>query len=154
MASKVIDKCNQSIVQIIENLGYDVLEVEYANKLDGMNLTFYIDKKEGITLDDCEKVNNAITDVLDEINVSDDAPYILNVSSAGLDRPIKNHKDFLRNKGKQVEIKLYVPENNQKVFVGELVDFNDDGYTILSAQNEQIFFEKSKVAICSPVIEF
>ena len=154
MASKVIDKCNQSIVPIIENLGYDVLEVEYAKKVDGMNLTFFIDKPEGITLDDCEKVNNAITDVLDEINVSDDAPYILNVSSAGLDRPIKNHKDFLRNKGKQVEIKLYVPENNQKVFVGELVDFNDDGYTILSAQNEQIFFEKSKVAICSPVIEF
>lgn len=154
MASKVIDKCNQSIVPIIEKLGYDVLEVEYAKKVDGMNLTFYIDKKEGITLDDCEKVNNAITDLLDEINVSDDAPYILNVSSAGLDRPIKNHKDFLRNKGKQVEIKLYVPENNQKVFVGELVDFNDDGYTILSAQNEQIFFEKSKVAICSPVIEF
>ena len=92
--------------------------------------------------------------MLDEINVSDDAPYILNVSSAGLDRPIKNYKDFLRNKGKQVEIKLYVPENNQKVFVGELVDFNDDGYTIMSAQNEQIFFEKSKVAICSPVIEF
>ena len=154
MASKVIDKCNQSIVPIIEKLGYDVLEVEYAKKVDGMNLTFYIDKKEGITLDDCEKVNNAITDVLDEINVSDDAPYILNVSSAGLDRPIKNYKDFLRNKGKQVEIKLYVPENNQKVFVGELVDFNDDGYTIMSAQNEQIFFEKSKVAICSPVIEF
>ena len=154
MASKVIDKCNQSIVPIIEKLGYDVLEVEYAKKVDGMNLTFYIDKKEGITLDDCEKVNNAITDVLDEINVSDDAPYILNVSSAGLDRPIKNHKDFLRNKGKQVEIKLYVPENNQKVFVGELVDFNDDGYTIMSAQNAQIFFEKSKVAICSPVIEF
>lgn len=154
MASKVIDKCNQSIVPIIEKLGYDVLEVEYAKKVGGMNLTFYIDKKEGITLDDCEKVNNAITDVLDEINVSDDAPYILNVSSAGLDRPIKNYKDFLRNKGKQVEIKLYVPENNQKVFVGELVDFNDDGYTIMSAQNEQIFFEKSKVAICSPVIEF
>ena len=113
MASKVIDRCNEHIVPIIEKLGYDVLEVEYSKKVDGMNLTFYIDKPQGITIEDCETVNNAITDVLDEINVSDDAPYILNVSSAGLDRPIKNYKDFLRNEGKQVQIKLYVSINKQ-----------------------------------------
>ncbi len=154
MASKVIDKCNEKIVPIIENLGYDVLEVEYAKKVDGMNLTFFIDKKDGITIDDCEKVNNAITDVLDEINVSDDAPYILNVSSAGLDRPIKNQKDFIRNKGKSVEIKLFVPQNKQKVFVGELIDFSEQGYTIKTTSGEELFFEKSKVALCSPVLDF
>lgn len=154
MASKVIDRCNEHIVPIIENLGYDVLEVEYAKKVDGMNLTFYIDKPEGITIDDCETVNNAITDVLDEINVSDDAPYILNVSSAGLDRPIKNEKDFLRNKGKQVEIKLYVAINKQKVFTGALVGFDSDGYTIECQNGEILTFKKESVAICSPVIEF
>ena len=69
MASKVVDRCNSHIVPIIENLGYDVLEVEYAKKVDGMNLTFYIDKPEGIKIEDCEIVNNAITDVLDEIRV-------------------------------------------------------------------------------------
>lgn len=153
MASKAIEKCNQSIVPVIEKLGYDVLEVEYAKKVDGMNLTFFIDKPEGITLDDCEKVNNAITDLLDEINVSDDAPYILNVSSAGLDRPIKNQKDFNRNKGKIVEIKLYVPINNQKMYEGILIDFNENGYTIKNNKGEELFFEKDKVAICSPKIE-
>ncbi|MBE7082089.1 MAG: ribosome maturation factor RimP [Clostridiales bacterium] len=155
MASKVVDRCNQHIVPIIENLGYDVLEVEYAKKVDGMNLTFYIDKQpEGISLDDCERVNNAITDVLDEINVTDDAQYILNVSSAGLDRPIKNQKDFLRNKNKQVEVKLYTAINKQKVFVGELIAFDDNGYTIKTSTGEELFFEKEKVAICLPVIEF
>ena len=154
MASKVIDRCNQHIVPIIENLGYDVLEVEYVKKVDGMNLTFYIDKPNGITIDDCETVNNAITDVLDEINVSDDAPYILNVSSAGLDRPIKNEKDFLRNKGKQIEIKLYVAKNKQKLFTGELVGFNQDGYTIKLPSGEEMTFKLSEVAICSPVIDF
>ena len=154
MASKVVDRCNQHIVPIIENLGYDVLEVEYAKKVDGMNLTFYIDKPEGITIDDCETVNNAITDVLDEINVSDDAPYILNVSSAGLDRPIKNEKDFKRNYGKQVEIKLYVPQNGQKQFVGALVGFTVDSYTIKQENGEEITFDASKVAICSPVLDF
>lgn len=154
MASKVIDRCNTYIVPVIEKLGYDVLEVEYVKKVDGMNLTFFIDKSSGITIDDCEKVNNAITDLLDEINVSDDASYILNVSSAGLDRPIKNHKDFLRNQNKQVEIKLYVPQNKQKTFVGSLINFNDNGYTIKTPKGEELFFEKDKVAICSPVIEF
>ena len=155
MASKVVDRCNTHIVPIIENLGYDVIEVEYAKKVDGMNLTFYIDKiPGGITLDDCEKVNNAITDVLDEINVSDDAPYILNVSSAGLDRPIKNQKDFLRNKGKQVEIKLYSPINNQKVYVGELEAFDGINYTIKTKDGNSISFASDKVANCIPVIEF
>lgn len=154
MASKVVDRCEKHIVPIIENLGYDVLEVEFAKKVDGMNLTFYIDKQVGITIEDCETVNNAITDVLDEINVSDDAPYILNVSSAGLDRPIKNQKDFLRNQGKQVEIKLYVAVNKQKVFTGKLIGFDNKKYTILNDAGEEISFEIEKVAICSPVIEF
>ncbi len=154
MASKVIDRCNKHIVPIIENIGYDVLEVEYAKKVDGMNLTFYIDKPEGITIEDCETVNNAITDVLDEINVSDDAPYILNVSSAGLDRPIKNIKDFIRNKGKQVEIKLYVPQNGQKVYTGTLENFDNDFYTIKLANGAELKFKENEVAICSPVIDF
>ncbi len=154
MASKVVEKCNEHIVPIIEKMGYDVVEVEYAKKVDGMNLTFYIDKPEGITLDDCENVNNAITDKLDEINVSDDAPYILNVSSAGLDRPIKNEKDFKRNFNKQVEIKLYVPINKQKTYVGSLIGFDDNGYTIKTQNNEELTFSKDAVAICLPVIDF
>lgn len=154
MASKVVDKCNEHIVPIIEKMGYDVLEVEYAKKVDGMNLTFFIDKPQGITIEDCENVNNAITDVLDEINVSDDASYILNVSSAGLDRPIKNEKDFKRNYGKQVEIKLYVPINKQKSFIGALVGFTQDSYTIQLSNGEEMIFETSKVALCSPVLDF
>ena len=153
MASKVVEKCNQHIIPIIEDLGYDVLEVEYAKKVDGMNLTFYIDNQDGIKIEDCEKVNNAITDVLDEINVSDDAPYILNVSSAGLDRPIKNEKDFKRNFGKLVDIKLYVPQNGKKQFTGVLVGFTENNYTI-EANGEKLEFNKDKVAICVPHLEF
>ena len=155
MASKVVERCNTHIVPIIEDLGYDVLEVEYAKKVDGMNLTFYIDKMpDGITLDDCEKVNNAITDKLDELNVTDDAPYILNVSSPGVDRPIKNQKDYIRNRGKQVEIKLYTPIDKQKVFVGALEGFDETSYTIITKTGEKLSFNKDAVAICSPIVEF
>ena len=153
MASKVVERCNDHIVPIIEKLGYDVLEVEYAKKVDGMNLTFYIDQPSGIKIEDCEKVNNAITDVLDQINVSDDAPYILNVSSAGLDRPIKNEKDFKRNEGKLVDLKLYVPQNGQKQFTGTLVGFSETTFTI-NINGQDMSFNKNQVAQCVPHLEF
>ena len=153
MASKVVEICEQKINPIIENLGYEVVEVEYAKKVDGMNLTFYIDQQNGIQIEDCEKVNNAITDVLDEINITNDVPYILNVSSPGLDRPIKNQRDFLKNKDKMVELTLYKQKNGQKKFCGKLVDFTDAN-VVLNIEGKDLVFEKAEVANLCPVIEF
>ena len=153
MASKVVEICEQKINPIIESLGYEVVEVEYAKKVDGMNLTFYIDNPNGIQIEDCEKVNNAITDVLDEINVTNDAPYILNVSSPGLDRPIKTYNDFLRNKDKLVELTLYKQKNGQKKFCGNLTDFSDAN-VVLKVDGKDLVFEKAEVANICPVIEF
>ena len=153
MASKVVEVCEQKINPIIEELGYEVVEVEYAKKVDGMNLTFYIDSPLGIQIEDCEKVNNAITDILDEINVTNDAPYILNVSSPGLDRPIKNERDFIRNKGKKVEVTLYKQKNGLKKYVGELVNFSENEVVIFDGKQD-ITFERKEVAQVSPVIEF
>lgn len=109
MAGKTIDLVQEKINPIIESLGYEVVDVEYAKKVDGMNMTFYIDKPDGIKIEDCEKVHKAISDPLDELNPTGDAKYILNVSSVGLDRPIKTDKDLKRNIGKEVEIRLYKP---------------------------------------------
>lgn len=153
MASKVVEICEQKINPIIENLGYEVVEVEYAKKVDGMNLTFYIDNENGILIEDCEKVNNAITDVLDEINITNDVPYILNVSSPGLDRPIKNYKDFLKNKDKMVELTLYKQKNGQKKYCGKLVDFSDAN-VVLNIEDKDLVFERAEVANICPVIEF
>ena len=153
MASKVVELCEQKINPIIQDLGYEVVEVEYAKKVDGMNLTFYIDSPSGIQIEDCEKVNNAITDILDEINVTNDAPYILNVSSPGLDRPIKTQRDFLKNKDKLVELTLYKQKNGQKKYVGNLADFSDDSITLL-IDDKSVTFERSEVANICPVIKF
>ena len=81
--AKVLDIVEEKINPIIEKLGYEVVEVEYGKKVDGMNMTFYIDKKGGITLDDCEIVHKAIDAPLDEINPTGDEKYILNISSCG-----------------------------------------------------------------------
>lgn len=128
--AKTVEIVEEKICPIIENLGYEVVEVEFAKKIDGMNLTFYIDSPNGITLDDCEKVHRAIDEPLDEINPTGDVKYILNVSSCGLDRPLKTNKDFQRNLGKEVDIKLYKAINKQKEFTGKLVGFTDETITI------------------------
>lgn len=153
MASKVVELCEEKVCPIIEDLGYEVVEVEYAKKVDGMNLTFYIDNPKGIQIEDCEKVNNAISDLLDEINPTKDAPYILNISSPGLDRPIKNYKDFLRNKNKLVEVTLYKQKNGIKKFTGKLIEYTEQNI-IIEIEDKQVSFDKKEVANISPVIEF
>lgn len=124
--SKVVEIVSEKINPIIENLGYEVVEVEYAKKVDGMNLCFYIDSPNGITIDDCEKVHKLIDEPLDELNPTGDATYILSVSSCGLDRPIKTDKDFKRNLGKIVDVKLYAPINKKKAYTGKLASFNEN----------------------------
>ena len=99
--AKTIEIVKEKICPIISELGYEVVDVEYSKKVDGMNLTFYIDSPNGITLDDCERVHKAIDGPLDELDPTGDATYILNVSSCGLDRPIKTDSDLKR---KEVQV--------------------------------------------------
>ncbi len=153
MPSKVVELCNEKVCPIIESLGYEVVEVEYKKKVDGMNLTFYIDSKDGITVEDCEKVNDAISDLLDELDPTVNAPYILNISSPGLDRPIKNYNDFVRNKNKKFEITLYKQKDGNKKFVGYLKDYTASD-VVISVDEKEVTFPLSDVALISPVIEF
>lgn len=153
MSSKTEMICQQQIFPIIEALGYEIIEVEFAKKSDGMNLSFYIDSPKGILVEDCETVHRAIEDKLDEINISGDKPYTLNVCSPGLDRPIKNQKDFQRNRNKNVEIKLFKPLDGKKSYCGSLHDYTDLAVTIL-IDNEPHTFEHKLVAVINPIIEF
>lgn len=142
MASKTTDLVQAKINPIIEGLGYEIVEVEFAKKVDGMNLTFYIDKTGGITIDDCEKVHKAIDVPLDELDPTGDISYILNVSSVGLDRPIKTDKDLQRNIGKEIDIKLYKPLDKKKDFTGYLVAFDAENVTIKTDDKETTLSRK------------
>ena len=110
--SKILDIINQSVVPVIEKLGYEVVEAEYVKKLDKeMHLVIYIYNDAGVSLDDCEKVNNAIEGLLDELDPTEGKPYTLDISSPGLDRVFKTARDFERNAGKEIEVSLYAPAN-------------------------------------------
>lgn len=138
---------------IITSLGYEIVEVEYVKKGNDMNLTIYIDTPRGVSLDDCEKVHYAVDPVLDEINPTDDKPYVLNISSPGLDRPFKTHRDFERNYGREVEVKLYAPLKGKKIYEGILVSHSDNAVTINSGV-EEITIETNRIALTRPLVKF
>lgn len=150
--AKVKLLCEEKISPVIESLGYEVVEVEYVKKSDGMNLTFFIDCDKGVELSDCEKVSREIDPVLEELNPTDDQPYILSVSSPGIDRPLKTERDFKRNLGKEIEITLFAKVNGKKKFKGTLVSFDEKTVTI--EEKKQINFEREKIAHIAPVIKF
>lgn len=157
MAGKVQTICEEKIVPVIEQLGYEVVEVEYVKKSDGMNLTFYIDHENGIQIEDCEKVSKSIDDLLEQVNPTEDQPYILSVSSPGLDRPLKTDKDFKRHLNKEIEVTLFAKQNGRKKFQGELLSYNESEFSIkevIKNKEEEITFNRAQVAHIVPVIKF
>ena len=116
-------------------------------------LTIFIDIPSGVSLDDCEKVHYAVDPLLDELDPTAGKPYILNVSSPGLDRPFKKQRDYERNYGKEVEIKLYAPLKGKKVYEGVLVARDENSLT-LNLGKEEIKIENNKIAIARPLVKF
>lgn len=111
--------------QVADNLGYELVEVEYRKEGSDWVLCCTIDKEQGIGIDDCQRFSEALDQVLDE---SDPIPgrYLLEVSSPGIERPLKKDRDFIRFAGKMVEIKLIKALNNLKTYRGELMGMVGD----------------------------
>lgn len=150
---KVSEQVHSLVEPIASELGLEILEVTYEKRFDGMNLTVVIDKDGGVTIDDCEKLHRAIDGPLDELDPIEES-YTLNVSSPGLDRPLKVERDYKRNLNKKILIKLYKPLNGKKTYEGILVEYDSDSFSILTENNESIQFIKKDTAKVEPIIEF
>lgn len=153
MSKKLVESVKAAVEPVIESLGYELVDVEDAVKYDQQNVTVSIWKKEGITLEDCETVHNAIDPVLDELNPTGDNPYVLNVSSPGLDRHFKTKRDFERNLGIEVEVLLYAPVEKSKRHVGTLTAFDDNTITI-QKENKTVVFDRKSVSVVRQNIKF
>ena len=99
-------KTEELIMPLIEQHQFELVDVEYVKEGGNWYLRAYIDKPGGITVDDCELVSRALSDLLDEHDFIEDA-YILEVSSPGLGRPLKKDKDFARSIGEEVDVKTF-----------------------------------------------
>ena len=149
----ISEQVTEICAPIVSNLGYELVEAKYAKGHRGMELTLYIYSENGITLEDCEKVSKAVDLPLDELNPTNDESYVLNVSSLGIDRPIKTEADARRNLNKKVEIKFYASRDGKKSIVGTLVAYSQDNLTI-DVDGETQTSKFNEFAICTPVIEF
>ena len=128
MKAKPIQEIEAFLTPYAESLNLEIVEVAFKMSKNPQ-LTIYIDKDGGVDLDTCEAFHNLISDPLDEFDPYPN-PYTLNVSSPGLDRPLKTERDFLKRIGKMVEVKLYAPINGQKYFEGVLKEYNGGSVTI------------------------
>lgn len=109
------------IIPILSSFGIELIDLEYKKSGPKWFLRVFIDKKDGVSLDDCEKASKHISQVLDVEDIISHT-YILEVSSPGLDRPLKKTEDYQREKGKLVKINTFGPINNQKIFIGRILD--------------------------------
>lgn len=138
--------------KIAEKLGYDLVDVEYIKEHGNYFLRVYIDKKGGVGLDDCQIFTEKLSNVLDDYDPVEEA-YYLEVSSPGLDRPLKTDRDFERNLGKEVELRFYKNFKDRKQLEGILDSFNDEYFYIL--ENEKILeIPRDIVSLMRLVIKF
>ena len=114
-------KTEEILLPIVEEYGFELVDVEYVKEGGTWYLRTYIDKEGGISIDDCEKVSRRLSDILDEKDYIDDT-YIMEVSSPGLGRPLKKEKDFKRSLGKEVDIRTYRMIDKQSDFTVILMD--------------------------------
>ena len=133
-------KVEDLVKPIIENLGYKVYDVMYQKEGKDNYLRIFIDKESGIDLNDCEKVNDSINDILDEKDYIK-AQYYLEISSPGLERNLRRDEQFLESIGKKVEVHLYNSVNKSKVITGILNEFNEKDILI-----DDIKIDKSNIA--------
>lgn len=129
-----------------------LVEVEYVKKYDNMHLIVYIDKVGGITLEDCESVSRMIDPVIEDLNPTKDATYCLDVSSYGIDKPLKFDWQFDNYMDKQVEVKLYKKVGDLKEFDAILKGYGDTFK--FEIKNEIVEINKNLVAYVLPYIEF
>lgn len=132
--------------------GVEIYDVEYVKEGSDWYLRAYIDKPEGVTINDCENVSRALSDVLDAEDYIADA-YILEVSSPGLGRTLKKDRHLEKSLGKEIEVKTYKPIDKQKEFSGILKAYDAETITIEEEGAERVF-QRSDVALIRLALDF
>lgn len=137
---------------IADELNIEIVEIEFKQGKEPA-LTVYIDTEGGVDLNTCEKFHRAIDPVLDEVDPTFGAPYTLNVSSPGLDRPLKTDRDYQKAMGLKVEVKLFAPLKGQKFFE-VILKGHDENCVFLEDKEGEFKIEKAKIAKICRAIEF
>ena len=150
---KTVDVVQALVQSTVSELGYELIDVEFQKEQTDWILTLYIDSPNGVTVDDCEQVSRAVEPLLDEADPITQS-YFLSVSSPGIDRPLKKERDFERSLNKEIVVKLYAPQDKKKEFIGTLLRFDADAFTIAEKNGKERTILKKDAASVRPHIVF
>ena len=138
---------------ITQKHGFELVDVEYVKEAGSWYLRVYIDKEGGITSDDCADVSREMNEILDREDYVEGS-YTFEVSSPGLERPLKKEKDYIRSMGKELEIRTYRAIDREKEFYGILKAYDADTVTIEQEDGKEMVFEKSNIALIRLAFDF
>jgi len=132
---------------VAEKMGYELVDVCMDKEQTGRYLRFYIDKPEGVNLDDCEAFHKAVRDMADAVDYD-----FMEVSSPGIDRPLKKDRDFQRNLGSEIEVRLFKPMDGNKVITGVLAGL-EDGMILIDTGEGRTAIPRKAAALVKPVVD-
>jgi ribosome maturation factor RimP len=151
MAKKKVEEIVEELaLPVVEELSFELVDVEFLKEGANWYLRVYIDKQGGITIDDCQAVSERLSDMLDQKDPIRQS-YILEVSSPG-ERPLKKDRDYERFRGEFVEVKLYQPLNGKKIFEGELLGLKGDIVEIKTVEGTEMGFDRKDTALVRRII--
>ena len=157
-----VQKTEALVSPILQKYQYELVDVEFVKEAGSWHLRVYVDKEGGITIDDLTTVNHELSDQMDKEDFISES-YILEVSSPGLLRPFKKPRDYLRNIGEDVEMKLFSPvtweekgeKYSDKEFVGILKEYREeDGTIVLAMDDREMEVQVKDIALIRKYITF
>ena len=152
--ANIEEKVEKLLKKPIEDLGYKLYDVNYVKEGQNFFLRVFIEKDGGeICLDDCEKVNNGINDILDTADYIKEQ-YFLEVSSTGVEKVLRKDEHLKQNIDNEIQIKLFKPINKQKEFVGTLKEFDENNIILCLENNDEIKIDRKDIALIKTVFDW
>ena len=135
-AERIVKGVSRIAESLLPDFGMEMVDIEFRHERGRWTLRIFIDKEGGVTIDDCASVSRELGDVVDAENIIDHN-YVLEVSSPGLDRPLRNEQDFIRSIGKLIKLEMARPVNKRKNFTGRLAHVKDGMLRLLVDDTDQ-----------------
>ncbi|UOQ93252.1 ribosome maturation factor RimP [Halobacillus shinanisalinarum] len=156
MSKNVTEITEELVRPIVKEMNLELVDIEFKKEGKNWFLRVFLDKPEGIDIEECGQVSEKLSEQLDEIDPID-IPYFLEVSSPGAERPLKTKEDFKKYVGEHIYMKLYEPIENEKEFEGTLVQFEDETATIdirIKTRTKQLEVPFNKIAKANLAVTF
>lgn len=152
MNKPIVEQMIDLTEPILEGMGYELVDAEYRMEQGRWVLRLYIDSEKGVTLDDCACVSRELGDVVDARDLIAHR-YVLEVSSPGLNRPLRKDKDFIRVIGEKIKVRMLAPVEGRRNFTGHLTEFRQ-GSLFMESNGQSVVLPRSGVEKANLVYEF